>query len=105
MSAILGLLRFLPAALNIGLEVKGLIEQTTGKAIPTNGVEVFANQVLVSLPALITAGKDIKDVVTMTNNQVREMIAHERGPTDVEWGEQAARISTLEDQLDQAAKA
>lgn len=105
MSAILGLLRFLPAALNIGVEVKTLVEQTTGKAIPTNGVEVFASQVLTSLPALIAAGQDIKDVVTSTNDAVRQMIAESRGPTDAEWAAQATRIKALEDQLDQAAKA
>ena len=103
MNAILALLQYLPAALNIGLEVKGIIEQTNGKAIPNNGAAVFASQVLKTLPALIEAGQDITKVVTETNTMVQKMVAENRGPTDAEWADQAARIAHLEQELDKAA--
>lgn len=104
MNAILGLLRFLPAALNIGLEIKSVIEQVTGKAVPTNGIEVFAANVMKTLPALIAAGIDVTDAVTRTNDLVRKMIAEKRGPSDEEWADQARRIADLEASLDQAAR-
>ena len=105
MNAILALLQYLPAALNAGIQIKDIIQQTTGRVTPASGAEVFATQVLKTLPTLIEAGMDVAEVVTRTNAAVHAMIAENRGPTDTEWADQAARIKALEDQLDAAGKA
>lgn len=105
MNAILALLQYLPAAINAGITIKDIIQQTTGKVVPATGAEVFATQVLKTLPNLIAAGLDVAEVVTRTNAAVQAMLAENRGPTDAEWADQAARIKALEAELDTAAKA
>ena len=104
MNAIFALLQYLPAAVNAGIQIKDLIQQTTGKIAPATGAEVFATQVLKTLPALIEAGLDVAEVLTKTNAAVQTMIAESRGPTDAEWADQAARIKALEAALDTAAR-
>ena len=103
MSAILGLLKFLPAAIDLGVAVKDLITDTTGKAVPTTAVETYATNLLKALTAAIEAGQDIKEAVDTTNNAVRAMLAEKRQPSDAEWASQAQRILALENRLDAAA--
>lgn len=104
---ILGLLRFLPVALEAGVAVSGLVQQTLGKVQPKGPIEEFATKVLEVVPQMLTAGVAIQsviDVVKRTNEQVGVMIREVRGPTDDEWSAQASRIRSLEDRLDQAAR-
>lgn len=103
MSVILGLVRFLPLALEAGLTVASIIRETNEKTVPASAVEVFAQQTLQALPAAIALGKDVTEAASRLNDLVGAMLREKRQPTDAEWAEQASRVKALEDRLDKAA--
>lgn len=96
MTALLALAQFLPTALQLGIAAKPLIETVLGKSSAVTDLERYAHATLQALPALIDTGIDIAGLVSHTQEQVSAMLAEKRGPTDLEWKEQADRINALE---------
>lgn len=60
---------------------------------------LYATQLLGILPALISAGKDITDLVTTGNAALQKMQAENRVPTDQEWADLNAQIAALQKEL------
>ncbi len=57
----------------------------------------FAMQMLGQLPALISAGIDVYDLVVKTNDSLKKMQDENRDPTDAEWDALNDAIAELRD--------
>lgn len=59
----------------------------------------FALKVLTELPALISSGIDIYELVQKSNEQLKRMVAEKRDPTEAEWDELNASIQSKRNKL------
>jgi len=97
-------LQALPQLLQTGFSVAALINHTNSNPSPTpSPVETFATQLLVQLPALITAGVDVTHLVNEGAARVALMQKENRGPTDAEKADQTSRLAALDANYDKSA--
>jgi hypothetical protein len=63
---------------------------------------MYAAQILGMLPSLISAGKNITDLVTTGNAALKSMQDEKRDPTPAEWDALNAQITALRAELHSA---
>lgn len=62
-------------------------------------VAVIATAVLQALPALISAGQDVVDLITSANSVISAAQANGSDPTAADWATIESKIHALEAQL------
>lgn len=100
----LTVLQALPSLLSTGFNIYGLVTHANAKptAAP-NPTEQFAANLLAVLPNLIDAGVDVISLVNNGAARVALMVKENRGPTEAEKADQAARLAALDADYDKAA--
>lgn len=59
----------------------------------------FATELLASLPSLIAAGIQVTSLIEHGNSKLKQFEDEGRDPSDADWEELNARISTLRGEL------
>jgi hypothetical protein len=97
------LFALLPTLVQTGFDVYQLVAHSAANANPTTPAEQFLNGVLQQLPALISAGVDIKAAVTNASAAAATMTAENRAPTDAEKAATQAELDALDTQFQKDA--
>lgn len=97
------LFQLLPFLAQTGFNIYQLVAHSAANSTPTTPAEQFLDAVLQQLPALITAGVDIKDAVTNASAAATQMTAENRGPTPDEKAATQAELDALDTQFQKDA--
>ena len=63
------------------------------------GAAAYAISLLTELPGLISAGKDVIDLIKSSSTALKSMQDQGREPTDAEWSALNSQIKALRDEL------